>query len=164
MEENEKLRRGNSSYQKDQDDAERFGEKRDYAETMLSLWEKLLTMIVTPGPQHGSTKEAATDWITFFQDSLGEEIPDAPLIFQQSNMEFPQVIVVVSTHIATLQNEKQVNATKASNALKRVEWANQRAERRARKATAKAEALVEVTLSGRQEEIDEKKRTGCKPF
>lgn len=141
--------------------SELSGTKTEFLEK-LAVWQKLLSSIVTPGSTHGGSKEPSMTWVSFFEQTLGEELKDPPLAFESAEVPFDKVILLVSIQISGLQKEHDALAKKVSNLDSRLQRADRQAQAKLDAAKRKADALVQQKRDGAEEQINEQKRHSSK--
>lgn len=128
-------------------------ERLKHLESTATLWMSILKSI-TSIETHGAKKTADQPWKEFFEVSIGQELAECPSDFNSADMDFDQVLILVSMHVSAMgklvANLRKLHAN-AVQRSKKLKLAIERKEDRAQK---KATELMNTDL---QKEKREKK-------
>lgn len=125
-----------------------------------TLWARILGLIISPD-HHGSGKSSSESWVSFFERLLGQPIRGVPLKFQvpaDHPIDFEDVVVEVSTHIASLKSMLSKHKAIYENKQKTLENRQQRHKRIEERERAKVEKILDMRATGKDKEVKEKKK------
>ena len=123
----------------------------------VKVWSTVLSKIIAP-ETHGNKKEPAMPWQEYFENLLGEQLEDVPLIFQSSDFPCESAVLHVSTHISLTTKEKEAAERRLECTRQRLAKSKRAFEASEKRAISKATKLIELVESGKQAEIMERKR------
>ena len=117
-----------------------------------------MTTLITPGEKHGNNKDPDMTWSVFFENILGEQVPDMPVTFDQANMALAQLLHLVSAQVCALQKEQTALGRKHARLDRKVHRAERKEEKKLASSKRKAEELIQMKEDGTEQEQVERKR------
>ena len=145
-------------------DVQASQQKVESLQEKLNTWKRLLKALVAPD-NHELCQTHDMSWSALFERLLERQMEDIPHKFLASSsmIEFEDVIVQVSAHISSLQKDFNKGANMLTNKTKRLHARQEGALKHEEKLKRKAEKVIEIKESGKEEDILESNRPFGEP-
>lgn len=140
-------------------DVQASQQKVEFLQERLNTWKQLLKALVAPS-NHDLCTNHDMRWSALFEQLLERQVEDIPQKFLagSSVMEFEDVIVEVSAHISSLQKDFNKGANMLQTKTKTLQVKKERVLKIEEQSKIKAEKIIEIKESGKEDEILESHR------